>query len=114
MATFCLLHGDWHDGSCWEPVVTRLRAHGHDAVASDLPFDDPQAGFEERAQPALEALSGVETPVVVVGHSVGSGYAPLVAISRPGSLLVHLCPRLGPFTAPGGAPRTFREDFPFP
>lgn len=114
MATFCLLHGDWHDGSCWEPLVGPLRARGHAAVAPDLPIDDPGAGFEERAKPGLAALEGVTGAVVVVGHSASSGYAALVADATPGSLLVHLCPRLGQFPPPEGAPRTFREGFPFP
>src|SRR2546430_12855590 len=97
MTTFCLLHGDWHDGSCWEPLIERLRAGGHDAVAPDMPYDDPDAGFEERVRPALHALEGVSAPFMVVGHSASSGYAALVAASRPGSLPVHLCPRSGPF-----------------
>ena len=50
----------------------------------------------------------------VVGHSVSSGYAALVAKATPASLLVHLCPRLGPFPPPAGAPTTFRKNFPFP
>src|SRR6476661_7800274 len=114
MAAFCLLHGAWHDGSCWDPLVDELAARGHQAVAPDIPDDDPEAGFEQRIQPALEAVQQVSGPLVVVGHSVSSGYAALVAAARPGSLLVHLCPRLGPFPAPPEAPRTFRETFPFP
>jgi hypothetical protein len=114
MATFCLLHGDWHDGSRWDPLVEELRARGHEAEAPDLPYGDPKAGFEQRIQPAVEALEGVSGPVVVVGHSVSSGYAALVAVGRPGSLLVHLCPRLGPFPPSPDAPPTFREGFPFP
>jgi pimeloyl-ACP methyl ester carboxylesterase len=114
VTTFCLLHGDWHDGTCWQPLVGSLRARGHEALAPDLPYDDPTAGYEERARPALSALEGVTGSVVVVGHSVSSGYAALVAHAKPGSLLVHLCPRLGPFAPPAGAPDTFRKDFPFP
>jgi pimeloyl-ACP methyl ester carboxylesterase len=114
VAGFCLIHGAWHDGSCWEPVVRELRARGHDAVAPDLPLHDPGAGFEERARPALRALEGVEGPAVVVGHSAGSAYATLVAAERPPALLVHLCPRLGGLAPPPGAPRRFREGFPFP
>ena len=52
--------------------------------------------------------------MVVVGHSRGSDYATLVAAARPGSLLVYLCPRLGGFEPPPGAPDAFREGFPFP
>ena len=111
---FGLLHGNWHDGSCWQPLVESLRTRGHGAVAPDLPYDDPNTGFQERVAPALGALESVSGPVVVVGHSVSSGYAALVANARPGSLLVHLCPRLDPFRPPAGAPTTFREGFPFP
>ena len=114
MATFCLLHGDWHDGACWEPLVGSLHACGHEALAPDMPYDDPDTGFEDRIRPALRALDGVTDDVVVVGHSVSSGYAALVAQATPGSLLVHLCPRLGPFPPPAGAPDTFRKGFPFP
>ena len=53
MATFCLLHGSWHDGSCWAPLVDELVARGHEAVAPDLPYGDPKAGYEQRIQPAL-------------------------------------------------------------
>ena len=67
-----------------------------------------------RARPALDALDGVSGQVVVVGHSTSSGYAALVAVEHPGSLLVHLCPRLGVFPVPEGAPPPFREGFPFP
>jgi pimeloyl-ACP methyl ester carboxylesterase len=91
-----------------------LRDRGHDAVAPDLPLDDPSAGFEERVRPALQALEAAADPVVVVGHSMGSAYAMLVAAARPGALLVHLCPRLGGLKPPPGAPPMFRERFPFP
>ena len=54
MATFLLIHGQWHDGESWEPVAGLLRARGHATLAPDLPFDDPAAGYEDRARPALE------------------------------------------------------------
>ena len=114
MAGFCLIHGAWHDASCWDPLLPKLRARGHDALAPDLPLHDPRAGYEERARPAIDALRDLADPVVVVGHSMASAYANLVAPARPGSLLVHLCPRLGGFTPPPRAPSTFREGIPFP
>ncbi|HEY8865995.1 MAG TPA: alpha/beta hydrolase, partial [Solirubrobacteraceae bacterium] len=114
LATFCLIHGNWHDGSCWGPVVDRLRARGHDAVAPDMPFDDPHADYEERARPALQALYGVDDPVVVVGHSSGSAEAALVAAKRHPALLVYVCPRFGSFATPPDAPDVFRKGFPFP
>jgi pimeloyl-ACP methyl ester carboxylesterase len=114
VATFCLIHGAWHDRSCWDPLVPRLEERGHDAVAPDLPLHDPEAGWDERIRPALEALEGASGPIVIVGHSQGTAYSSLVAATRPASLLVHLCPRLGGFEPPPGAPDTFRNGVPFP
>ena len=114
VATFCLIHGNWHDGSCWAPLVERLRSRGHDAVAPDLPFDDPAATYADRARPAIAALADTEGDVVVVGHSAGSAEAALVAAERESTLLVYLCPRFGAFAAPANAPAVFRDGFPFP
>ena len=113
MATFCLIHGQWHDGFCWGPVVDRLRALGHEAVAPDMPFDDPHAGYMERARPALEATHGVDD-LVVVGHSIGSAEAALVAAERHPALVVYVCPRFGAFATPPDAPDVYRAGFPFP
>lgn len=114
VATFCLIHGNWHDGSCWQPLTERLSALGHTAVAPDLPFDDPAATYEDRARPASAAVADADAPVVIVGHSVGSAEAALVAAARRPALLVYLCPRFGSFAAPADAPPVFREGFPFP
>jgi pimeloyl-ACP methyl ester carboxylesterase len=114
VSTFCLIHGAWHDGTCWDPLIGHLRARGHEAVAPDLPYGDPTAGYAERAGPALKMVEGATESLVVLGHSMGSAYAPLVAMRLPGALLVHLCPRLGPFASPPGAPAIFRAGFPFP
>ena len=68
MVTYCLIHGNWHDGSSWTPLVERLTARGHRVLAPDLPFDDPNATYQQRAQPALDALDDVADPVVVGRH----------------------------------------------
>jgi pimeloyl-ACP methyl ester carboxylesterase len=114
VATFCLIHGAWHEPSCWDPLIPRLEEQGHRAVAPELPLHDPAAGYEERIRPALEALDGVGDETIIVGHSQGTAYSSLVAAARPPSLLIHLCPRLGGFEEPPGAPARFREGFPFP
>ena len=113
MTTFCLIHGNWHDASCWETVAERLRERGHVVVAPDMPFDDPSADYEARARPAVEALAGASGPIAVVGHSVGAAEAELVAAKLDVSLLVYLCPRFG-WRPASGAPPVFREGFPFP
>jgi pimeloyl-ACP methyl ester carboxylesterase len=114
VATFCLVHGAWHDPSCWKLLIPRLEAHGHRTVAPELPLHDPAAGYDERIRPALDALDGVGDEIVVVGHSQGTAYSSLVAASRSTTVLVHLCPRLGGFDEPSGAPARFREGVPFP
>jgi pimeloyl-ACP methyl ester carboxylesterase len=53
--------------------------------------------------------------MVIVGHSLGVGYAPLVADALPGSLLVHLCPApVGPFNRVDAPTRASRDGFKFP
>jgi pimeloyl-ACP methyl ester carboxylesterase len=114
MATFCLLHGNWHDGSCWDPLIDALSERGHDAVAPDLPIEDAGTTWDDRVRPALAALDGVAGTVVVVGHSASSGYAAIVAEHAPAQLLVYLCPRLAEFDHPPEEPRVFRETLTFP
>jgi pimeloyl-ACP methyl ester carboxylesterase len=114
VATFCLIHGAWHEPSCWDELTPLLLERGHRVVAPDLPLQDREAGFEERIRPALDAVEGADDPLVIVGHSQGTAYSSLVAAARPDALLVHLCPRLGGFEPPPGAPATFREGIPFP
>ncbi|HSD25317.1 MAG TPA: alpha/beta hydrolase [Solirubrobacterales bacterium] len=114
MATFCLIHGAWHGPSCWDQLVPPLVERGHGVVVPDLPLHDPEAGYDERIRPAVEDLKHIDAPVVIVGHSQGTAYSSLLAAVRPDSVLVHLCPRLGGFEPPPGAPAPFREGFPFP
>lgn len=114
MAAFVMLHGAWHDPSCWDLVAEELREIGHSVRAPDLPLHDPSAGYEERIRPAIEALEGADGDVIVVAHSQSSALGPLVAASGPTSLLVYLCPRMGSIEPPRGAPEPFRAGIPFP
>lgn len=62
----------------------------------------------------MNALNGVDGPVVVVGHSIASAEAALVAAACNAALLVHVCPRFGTFPTPADTPDVFRAGFPFP
>jgi pimeloyl-ACP methyl ester carboxylesterase len=95
-------------------LVGPLRELGHRVVTPPLPLGDPEADSVQRAQPAIDALAGSAGQVVVVGHSTSSGYAALVAAAHPGSLLIHLCPRMGQFPVPSTAPPPFRDGMRFP
>jgi pimeloyl-ACP methyl ester carboxylesterase len=114
MATFCLIHGNWHDGSCWDRLAALLQERGHETVAPDLPVESAETTWEDRVRPPLEMLEGADGPVVVVGHSASSGYAAIVADRAPAQLLVYLCPRLAECDHPPGEPRVFRETLSFP
>src|SRR5262245_271450 len=114
MAAFCLMHGAWHEPSCWDELTPRLLDRGHEVVIPDLPLQDPEAGYDERIRPALEAIAGVDGSLAIVGHSQGTAYSSLVAAAKPEALLVHLCPRLGGLEPPAGAPDPFQEGIPWP
>jgi pimeloyl-ACP methyl ester carboxylesterase len=114
VATFALLHGAWHEPSCWEALVGPLEALGHRCSTPELPLHDPAAGYEARVLPAVEDLEEADEPIVVVAHSQSSAYGALVAAARPVALVVYLCPRMGTFDLPEGAPGAFREGLPFP
>jgi pimeloyl-ACP methyl ester carboxylesterase len=114
VATFCLIHGAWHEPSCWDELTPQLTKRGHRVVVPDLPLQDPEAGFDQRVRPALDALDDVDDPLVIVGHSQGTAYSTLIAAARLDALLVHLCPRLGGFEPPTGAPEKFRLGIPLP
>jgi len=77
MSRFVLVHGAWHDGRCWAPLVAELSRRGHAAVAVDLPSDQPGLGAVEYAE-VVERSVGSE-PCVLVAHSLGGLTVPVVA-----------------------------------
>jgi pimeloyl-ACP methyl ester carboxylesterase len=115
MTTICLLHGNWHDGSCWEPLTDELERYGHRSLTPDLPLHDASAGYAERARPAIEALASAEPPVVVVGHSLAAGIAPMVAAETRAAIVIYLCPApTGPFAGVGVEIAPLRRTFALP
>ncbi len=108
MATFVLIHGGYHGGWCWSPLVEVLQAQGHHAIAPDLPIDDATAGFDEYAAAVVQGIDDAagggasSGATVVVGHSLGGHIAPLVAAARPCDRLVFLCAVPGALGQPIG------------
>lgn len=77
MASLILVHGAWHGGWCWERVVPRLEARGHQVLAPDLPgmgADSTPFSVDVLAQ-WVDRVAGLvlaaDAPVVLVGHSRG-------------------------------------------
>ncbi len=87
---FVLVHGAWHAGACWQPLVDELEARGEQVVAPDLPCEDPDAGLDEYAAAVVAAAADFDEPVVVVGHSLGGLTIPLVPERRPVAGLVFV------------------------
>jgi len=102
MTTFVLIHGAWHGAWCWERFVPALEARGHRAIAMDLAVDDPSASFEDHAGVVIDAMDDAPPGGgVLVGHSLGSMIAPIVAAKRKVDAIVFLCGVIPKF---GGLP----------
>ncbi|WP_439154831.1 alpha/beta fold hydrolase [Yoonia sp.] len=96
MSDFLLIHGSCHGAWCWDDVIAHLRAAGHTARAIDLPShgsDTTPPGDVTLDLYARAIVDAIDTPVVLVGHSM-AGY-PITAAANLApekiSKLVYLC-----------------------
>ena len=77
MSTFVLVPGAGGNASYWRELVAELERRGHEAVAVDIPQDDPAVGLPEYAA-LVEAAIGDRTDTVLVAQSLGGFTAPMV------------------------------------
>ena len=104
--TFVLIPGAGGAAWYWHLVAPLLREAGHEAIAVDLPADDPAAGLPEYADLVTSAI-GTRGNVVLVAQSLGGFTAPLVAAKVPVASLVFvnaMIPR------PGETPNAWGEN----
>ena len=87
MSLFVLIPGAGGAAWYWHRIVPELRAHGHEAVALDLPAADESAGLPEYADAAVAAIDG-HRDVVVVAQSMGGFTAPVACARISVRLLV--------------------------
>jgi pimeloyl-ACP methyl ester carboxylesterase len=87
MSTFVLIPGSGGTAWYWHRVVPLLQAAGHDAVAVDLPGDDPGAGLPEYTSLVIEAIGGRENVVLVAASLGGFTAAPVAAKVPVGGLV---------------------------
>src|ERR1700722_20500070 len=80
--SFALIPGAGGVAWFWHRVVPLLQAAGHEAIAIDLPGDDPDAGLPENAGLVASAI-GSRDNVVLVAMSLGGVTAPLGAAGAP-------------------------------
>src|SRR5687768_15458471 len=90
MARFVLVHGAWHGAWCWSRVIPELSSRGHDAVAVDMPIEQPSAAWSENADAIVDVIAHDDVPVVLVGHSLAGHVVPIVAERAPVQTTVFL------------------------
>jgi len=87
--TFVLIPGAGGTAWYWHRVVPLLQEAGNEAIAIDLPGDDPAAGLPEYASLVAGAIGGSEN-VILVAQSLGGFTAPIVATKVPVHSLVFV------------------------
>jgi pimeloyl-ACP methyl ester carboxylesterase len=87
--TFVLIPGAGGTAWYWHRVIPLLREAGHEAIAVDLPGDDPRAGLPEYAGLVGAAVDG-RPDTVLVAQSLGGFTAPMVAAAVPVSAMVFV------------------------
>ncbi len=87
MSTFVLIPGAGGTASYWHRAVPLLEAHGHQAIAVELPGDDESTGLPGYADLVLAAIGG-RRGVVLVAQSMGAFTAPMVCARVPVGRLV--------------------------
>jgi pimeloyl-ACP methyl ester carboxylesterase len=106
MTTFLLIPGAGGDAWYWHRVAAQLRDAGQQAVAVDLPGDDPAAGLPDYTEIVVEAARGADD-LVLVAQSMG-GFTALMAHERLGPRRLVLLNAMVPL--PGEAPGDWWEN----
>ena len=96
---YLLIHGAWHTAKCWDLIVPRLKALGHEAEAIDLPGRSAsfplgwKITIEDHIEAIVSAASQYKDPVTLVGHSMGGIMISAAAEKKPELFrqLVYLC-----------------------
>lgn len=115
MSHFVLIHGAFMGAWFWEGMSARLRAHGHEVAAPDLPSQGQDATppqgvtIDDYVATALRHVDAAPEPVVLVGHSLGGLTISLAAEARPEKVkrLVYVAAFLLPS---GMSPRRLYEN----
>jgi pimeloyl-ACP methyl ester carboxylesterase len=100
--TVLFVHGLDSNADVWTPVIELL--NDHKCVAIDLPghgdspiSDDPAAYEREALLNELDqVLAELDSPVVLVGHSLGGYLGMAHALTRPGALAALVLVSTGP------------------
>lgn len=103
-----LVPGLWLNGSCWDAVVPALEEAGHRARPLTLPGmerkEASRAGItlRDHVDAVVAAVDEASGPVLLVGHSAGSGIGHAALDARPDR--VARAVYIGGFPSPNGSP----------
>ena len=87
--TYLLVHGAWHNRSCWDETISLLERQGKTAVSLDLPGHGANGkpgwgvSLDAYAKTVTDAASTLGGNVHVVGHSMGGIVISAAAEARP-------------------------------
>lgn len=71
MATFLLIHGAWHGGWSFNPLIEGLESRGHQVIAPDLPLIPEEPTLARWARFAVDTARASGEKVILAGHSRG-------------------------------------------
>jgi pimeloyl-ACP methyl ester carboxylesterase len=102
-----LVPGLWLDGSSWDAVVPALEQAGHRVRALTLPGMDSRDAdrsgitLRDHVDAVIKAIDAADGPVLLVGHSAGSGIGHAAVDARPEK--VARAVYVGGFPTPDGS-----------
>lgn len=83
-----LIHGGYTGAWEWDGVIARLKQRGVEATAIDMPSREAGHTLADDEQAVRQALEGLESPVILVGHSYSG--AVITAASAGNRAVDHL------------------------
>lgn len=85
LPSLLFVHGAWHGSWCWDLVRPHLEEVGYRTIAVDLPSSgrDPEklGGLSDDVNEIASALSQIDGPFVIIGHSYGG--IPMAQAAHP-------------------------------
>jgi pimeloyl-ACP methyl ester carboxylesterase len=70
MRHFILVHGAWHEPSCWKELKTYLETHGQVYTPNLIPLKPYQEiCLNDYAQSIEKLINEINQPVILIGHS---------------------------------------------
>jgi pimeloyl-ACP methyl ester carboxylesterase len=88
LATYVLVHGAWHDGAAWDPIIRHLDTSGHKAFGPTMAGHGKSAGKGVTHAECSESITRFIADhalkdVILLGHSLGGTIISKVAEAIP-------------------------------